>query len=103
MGVLRKVIGKNQKDYYEAETISEDIVIYPKLELDLKHLPEAREYAIGKDYEVTLKLKFCHLDLYKKQGTNEECGHAQFEIIGIAAHGESKKQDKIYPRKVNKK
>lgn len=103
MGILRKVIGKKAKDFYEIERTSGDRIIYPKLELDLKNLPEAREYTIGKDYEVTLKLKFCHLSLYKKEGTNEECGHAQFEIIGVQSHGESKKEQKFYPRKVNKK
>lgn len=104
MGKFKKIEGKKYDDYLEVESdISHERVSYPRLHLELKDFPEAREYKIGKNYEVTLKLKFCNLNLYRKLDSDEECGHVDFDIIGIETHGESKKQDKIYPRKVNKK
>lgn len=50
---------------------------FPRFRMELVHLPEAREWKIGKEYQVLLKVKMTGLSISKFQNDSE------FDIIGI--------------------
>lgn len=74
-------------------------VIYPNFYINIKHLPEAKDWKIGKTYDVTLRLRQTGLNLHRHEGRNEDSGSAEFEIIGIDPTGEVKPEPKRYPRR----
>lgn len=69
-------------------------VVYPHFHIDIKHLPEAKEWEIGKTYEVTLQVRQTGLNLRRHEGKKEDYGDADFEIVGIEPRGEVKKESR---------
>lgn len=75
---------------YEAvsKPSKEPIKKYPNINIDLDTLPEAKDWKINKEYEVTFKLKMTGLSVRK---TNKEemfdsyGNNAQFDIVGVEA------------------
>lgn len=65
----------------------EERKIYPHFRIELKYLPEAKKWDIGKEYTVTLKLKMIGISISRYQND------AEFEIHGIGVHG-----GKEYPK-----
>lgn len=62
---------------------------FPSFYIGLEHLPEAKDWEIGKTYEVTLHLKQTGLNM-RKGPTGESSGDASFDIVGIDVEGEVK-------------
>lgn len=60
--------------------------IYPKIRIDLEHIPEAKKWDIGKEYKVELKLKMVGLSISRYDNT------AEFEIRELGCEG--MKEDK---------
>jgi hypothetical protein len=54
---------------------------YPSFRIDLEHLPEAKQWEIGKTYNVLLELKQKSIEVSKYDG--KEMGSAGFDITGI--------------------
>lgn len=75
-------------------------VIYPSFYISIEHLPEAKDWEIGKTYDVTLRVRQTGLNIHRHEGRKEDYGSADFEIIGIKPHGEVKKEAKTTPRMV---
>lgn len=88
MAGMRTIKGKSMKDMYPSEVSKAADVIYPNVSLSLDALPEAKDWKVGKTYDVTLRVKQTGMHLSKgKSGDN---GSAQFDIVGIHPHGEAK-------------
>lgn len=66
--------------------------IYPYFSIDITELPEAKDWKIGEEYVVTLKLRQTGLNIYKNEHRKEDYGSASFEITGIGVEGEAKKK-----------
>lgn len=58
--------------------------IYPRLRIDLEHLPEAKKWDIGKEYELNLKLKMVGISISRFDN------NAEFEIRELGCEGEDK-------------
>lgn len=54
-----------------------DKKIYPRFRIELVHLPEAKEWEIGKEYNIGLKIKMTGISISKYQNDSE------FDIIAI--------------------
>lgn len=64
------------------EPMKPDQVMYPHISISLDVLPEAKDWKIGKVYDVRLRLKQTGMHMSKgKDG--KEMGDASFDIIGI--------------------
>jgi hypothetical protein len=56
---------------------SENAPQYPMFRIELQHLPEAKKWEVGKEYQVTLDLKMVGKSISRLQND------AEFEIHGI--------------------
>ena len=65
---------------------------YPYFSIDLKHLPEAKKWEIGKTYEIALQIK--QTGIHQIEGT----GDAQFEIHGIKVLAKGDMSNRRYSR-----
>jgi len=82
---MRKIEPK-QYGPMEVERAREE---YPTLHLDLKHIPEAKDWKIGEKYQITLDIQMASLDIRnEKQGNGE--GYAGFDITGIGINEKKK-------------
>ncbi len=55
---------------------------YPDFHIDLSHLPEAKDWEIGKEYTVALKLKMGSMNI-RNEKEGRGTGSAGFDIVGI--------------------
>lgn len=84
---MRKIKGK-KLDMHEVPMRSDSSPEYfPSFYIGLDHLPEAKDWKIGKTYEVTLHIKQTGLNM-KKGIDGESSGDASFDIVGIDVEGE---------------
>lgn len=60
---------------------SESKPIYPIIRIDLNHIPEAKKWEIGKEYEVDMKLKMVGISQSRFDNS------AEFEIREIGPEG----------------
>jgi len=65
---------------------------YPHFGIDMKHLPEAKEWKVGETYYIALQIRQTGIEMRKMEG-GEEMGHASFEITGIEVKNPGKKDD----------
>jgi len=91
---IREIKGKKiGKDGLFPETSErKGDIIYPTFYIDIKNLPEAKEWEIGKEYEITLRIRQTGLSIRKNESSKEDYGNADFEIVGIGVHGEAPKK-----------
>lgn len=68
---------------------------YPTLYIGIEHLPEAKDWKVGKTYKVTFHLKQTGIS-QRKGRDGKEYGSADFDIIGIEVHGKAKGEVKRY-------
>lgn len=68
---------------------------YPHFGIDLKHLPEAKNWEIGKNYLVTIGVRMTGISINERRG--KEDGHIDFEIREIEA-AKTKKDFKLLYR-----
>ena len=80
---------------YEGMGIEESSEHYPMFHIDLKHLPEAKQWEIGKTYTVLLELKQKSIEVSKFEG--KEHGSAGFDITGIEVQKDKKADYKELP------
>lgn len=76
-------------------------VVYPHFFIDIQHLPEAKDWEIGKTYDVTLRVRQTGLHVSRHEGRKEDTGEATFAIVGVQPHGPVE-PEKRYKRKVKK-
>ena len=86
-------IGKNE---CYPDGPSKGDTVYPLFSIDIVELPEAKDWKIGQEYEITLRIRQTGLSVYKNESRKEDYGSASFEITGIGIHGEAK--NKRYSR-----
>ena len=89
---MRKIKPEEEK-YMESGPVighpkkgKEPVKIYPRLRLEHKFFPEAKNWKVGKTYRVELELKMTGLSIAKFQNDSE------FDIIGFES-GESKENE----------
>ena len=75
----RKIEPKRMENGIIAESSKE---YYPEFRIDLMHLPEAKDWELGKEYYISLKLRQTSMDLHKNK-KDKEMGYIGFDIIGI--------------------
>lgn len=56
--------------------------MYPHFSIDLEHLPEAKNWKIGKTYSIELQIKQTSMDMHKDK-MGKEMGMVGFDIVGI--------------------
>lgn len=61
--------------------------IYPHLRLEHQFFPESKKWEVGKEYEVTLKLKMTGLSIARWQNDSE------FDIVGFECEGMKEDKD----------
>lgn len=66
----------------ENEMIKTSRVYLPSFSIDHKTLPEAKDWEVGKTYEVSLQLKLVAMDI------SENGGNSRFEIKGASVEDE---------------
>lgn len=95
---MRKIEGnKIGKDGMHPEMAkSKGDIIFPTFYINIEHLPEAKDWKMGKTYEVGLRLRMTGIEIRKNEGKDQDMGSANFEIIGIAPGGESKEKTSRY-------
>lgn len=76
---MRKIVIKSKKEDKDNEPceIGSMSDRFPRFRIDLKHLPEAKKWEVGKEYTVTLKLKMTGISISKFQNDSE------YDVIGI--------------------
>lgn len=72
----------------EAIGLTEASEHYPMFHIDIKHLPEAKKWEIGKTYKILLEVKQKSIEVSKYEG--KEHGSAGFDITGIEVQPEKK-------------
>lgn len=77
---MRKIKPEEIKGMMEGPAKSEVKKVYPHVRIDLKHLPEAKKWEIGKKYLVSMELEQTGITQDEYQNT------ASFDIHGIKAH-----------------
>ena len=101
---MRKIKGeKVGKMGMPSEASEAGDIRFPTFYIDIKHLPEAKDWEMGKTYNVTLQLRQTGLSIRKNEGKNEDMGNAEFEIIGIDPVGEVKEKKEPKARYTEKK
>ncbi len=60
----------------------DEIKHYPEFHIDLKHLPEAKEWEVGEEYVIALKVKMGSMNI-RNEEEGRGTGSAGFDIIGI--------------------
>lgn len=98
---MRKIEGKKVgKDgvYPEMAEMKGD-TIFPTFYISIEHLPEAKDWPMGKTYDVTLRLRMTGINIRKHEGKDKDMGDANFEIVGIDSKGEVKGSPKRYTEK----
>ena len=75
----------------ESESIGIDMpsVSFPYFSIALEHLPEAKDWKIGKEYVVVLKVKQTGINMRKGKDGKEK-GDVSFDVVGIETKGEAK-------------
>lgn len=68
--------------------------VYPHFSIDLKNLPEAKDWEVGDTYYITLELRQSDMSMHKGEGA--ENGHVGFDITGIEVLKDKPKADKKY-------
>ena len=61
---------------------------YPQLYISTEHLPEAKDWKVGKTYKVTFNLKQTGMSM-RKGRDGKEHGSADFDIVGLEVHGKA--------------
>lgn len=74
---LRKIQPRSHKELSNSVEDCGDRKMFPRLRIELVHLPEAKKWEIGKEYDLKLRLKQTGLSISKFQND------AEFDIIGI--------------------
>ena len=67
---------------------------YPRFNIDIKHLPEVKDWKIGNTYYLTLEIKQTGLSIYKNED-REDTGSADFDITGIEVVKKPNREEKI--------
>ena len=83
---MRKVEGKKWSDSGMVGKPSDKH--WPNVSIGLDVLPEAKDWKIGKTYEVRLRIR--QTGMHMSKGGHGENGSAQFDIVGIDPKGEMK-------------
>lgn len=83
--ITPKTIGKEM-------SLEEPTKIFPRFDISLEYLPEAKKWEVGETYKVTLHIKQTDVHMMDK-----EEGHVGFDIVAIEAKGKAKKSDKELP------
>ena len=71
-----------------------DRVRYPNFGIDLRHLPEAKNWEIGKKYKLTIGIKMTGISINERKG--KEDGYIDFEIREIEAQKTKKNYKLLY-------
>jgi hypothetical protein len=82
MQKIRAIKGEKMKESPMMMESIADTVRYPYFSIELKHLPEAKDWKIGEKYTVMLELKQTGLNI--NSGKHGEHGSAQFDVVGIS-------------------
>ena len=85
---MRKINPKKDKEMWDSPRASMEKPQYPRFRIELTHLPEAKKWDIGKEYEVSLKLKMTGISISRYQN------NAEFDIVEIGVGKVSSSEDK---------
>lgn len=85
---MRKI--KPEKINKSGEVSTPRKEIYPSFHIGLKHLPEAKDWDIGKKYGLILKLEMTGIHIDK--GGGQDWSGADFDIVGIEVMPEKGKK-----------
>ena len=86
MGMRKIKPAKMEHGAVEASMPSE---VYPTFYIGIEHLPEAKDWKVGKTYEITLKVKQTGMS-QRKSRDGKEHGSVDFDILAVEAHGPAK-------------
>lgn len=75
---LRKIKGE---DFGELMREDDDRVIFPHFGIEMKHLPEARQWEIGEKYYVLLEVRMKDKSTHETE--EEKSGFAGFDVTAI--------------------
>lgn len=85
---MRKVKPETYKEM-GMEISSPKAAIYPSVSFDGKTLPEAKDWKVGKIYEISLNIKMTGTS-QRKSRDGVERANFDFDIVGIDSEGEVK-------------
>ena len=85
---MRAIKGKDWKKS-EMSAMPMDSMSYPHFSIGLEHLPEAKDWKVGKTYMITLKAKQSGMHMSKSKDGKEH-GSVEFDVMGIDPKGEAK-------------
>ena len=79
---IRPIKGEKMKESPLMMESTADTVRYPYFSIELKYLPEAKDWKIGEKYTIMLEIKQTGININSsKRG---EYGSAQFDVVGIS-------------------
>ena len=81
---MRKIKPEEMKGV-EVPSKGEHKKVYPSFRIDLKHLPQAKKWEVGKNYVLTLELEQTGISM------DEYRNEASFEIHGLKVHSNGEK------------
>ena len=85
---MRKIKPETMKEA-KAEVPSRPL--YPHFSIGMEHLPEAKNWEVGKKYRIALQMKMTGKNIEQRVG--KDWSHAEFDIIGIEASLSQKEKD----------
>lgn len=88
--MMRKIVP--DKRSRGGDSLLPDMDRFPRFNIETKHLLEAKDWKIGEEYTVTLKLKMTGLSVHERDN-GTEFGNADFEIRGINPHETKRKMN----------
>ena len=92
--MMRKI--KPEKSQNIPSEVSKE-EIYPYFSIDLKHLPEAKEWEPGETYNIGLEVKMTGINI--REDEEKERGDANFNVTGIEILKKPKKKETKKPIK----
>ena len=84
---MRKIKPKKSEGMMATSKKESSQPIWPSFRIELTHLPEAKKWEIGEEYEIGLKVKMTGLSISRYQND------AEFEIKEIEPEGAEEEKD----------
>lgn len=95
--MMREIKGEKMGGEIAKPMSESSMLMFPHFSIDTEHLPEAKDWEVGKVYDVVLRVKQTGISMHQHDGSKER-GNADFDIVGIEPKGmvKNKKEVKRY-------
>ncbi len=91
---MREIKGKKMGGEMPMTKSESSMLMFPHFSINTEILPEAKDWEVGKTYDITLRVKQMSISMHEHAGDKEK-GDAGFDIVGINPIGEVKNKKDV--------